>query len=151
MPVPDYADHQDQQQIVNPRTSKIERVFVNLAAVYPSHGERYGEMSFEELRATARGWLNRDWAAESKQRSSSADQLTVAQRPDGLIALEQEYGINDTSEMPNQQDVYSSPSSQLETTIAVDINKEGKVGRPKKMRIKEIKGETQTSRTSKET
>jgi len=61
----------DQQQVTNVKTGKVERVFVNLEAVYPSENDPYDEMSFEELRANSRGWLSRDWAAESRQRMAS--------------------------------------------------------------------------------
>ncbi|KAL9630081.1 MAG: hypothetical protein Q9164_006595, partial [Protoblastenia rupestris] len=143
--LPRYAD---QQQITNPRTGKIERVFVNLEAVYPNHDDPHKEMSFEELRAKARGWLNRDWAAESKQRMAQEAQHNSAPDAEPLVAFEEENRCNDSQVISSQEEVQSSPSTQLETTIAVDINKEGKVNRTKKRRIKEIKGETQTIKTN---
>ena len=62
-----------------------------------------------------------------------------------LVAFEGENRCNDSQVISSQEEIQSSPSTQLETTIAVDINKEGKVNRTKKRRLKEIKGETQTS------
>lgn len=52
------------QRVVNPRTGKIERVFVDLEAVYPEPNNPAAEFCFEELRAGMRGWLQRDWKAE---------------------------------------------------------------------------------------
>ncbi|KAL9125218.1 MAG: hypothetical protein Q9217_005536, partial [Psora testacea] len=145
MPLPRYAD---QQPMMNSRTGKLERVFVNLEAVYPSNDNLHEEISFEELRAKARGWLARDWAAESKQQLNRESQHTSAPKPEPLITLEEENVAKDSQATESQQDFQSSPNTQLETTIAVDINKEGKIGRPKKLRIKEIKGETQTIKTN---
>lgn len=52
------------QVIVNPKTGKRERIFVNLEAVYPNPDVMGTEMSFEELRAQHRGWLDRTWSPE---------------------------------------------------------------------------------------
>ncbi|KAL9101667.1 MAG: hypothetical protein Q9163_003106 [Psora crenata] len=145
MTLPEYAE---QQQIMNPRTGKIERVFVNLEIVYPCRDDSCAEMSFEELRARSRGWLDRDWAVESKQRKFWDEQDIPARIPEPLVALEEENVAKGSQWIQSQQEVQSSPSTQCETTIAVDINKEGKIGRPKKTRIKEIKGETQTIKTN---
>ncbi|KAL8740060.1 MAG: hypothetical protein Q9184_008535, partial [Pyrenodesmia sp. 2 TL-2023] len=39
----------EQQQTTNPKTGKVERVFVNLEAVYPNPENPAEEYSFEEL------------------------------------------------------------------------------------------------------
>ncbi|KAI0113979.1 Mad3/BUB1 homology region 1-domain-containing protein [Nemania sp. FL0031] len=46
------------QVIVNPQNGKRERIFVNLEAVYPTPEEPGTELSFEELWAASRGWLD---------------------------------------------------------------------------------------------
>ena len=52
------------QQAVNPRTGRVEVVFVDLEKVYPNHEDPMSEeYSFEELRAKHRGWMDHDWAA----------------------------------------------------------------------------------------
>lgn len=45
----------------NPANGKKERVFVDLETVYPSPEEPGTELSFEEVWAANRGWLNRTW------------------------------------------------------------------------------------------
>ncbi|KAH6646381.1 Mad3/BUB1 homology region 1-domain-containing protein [Truncatella angustata] len=49
------------QVIINPANGKRERVFVNLEAVYPTPEEPGTELSFEEIWAATRGWLDCSW------------------------------------------------------------------------------------------
>ncbi|KAI0864241.1 Mad3/BUB1 homology region 1-domain-containing protein [Xylaria cubensis] len=53
------------QVIINPQNGKRERVYVNLEAVYPTPEEPGTELSFEELWAASRGWLDACWDDES--------------------------------------------------------------------------------------
>ncbi|CAJ2501994.1 Uu.00g048470.m01.CDS01 [Anthostomella pinea] len=53
------------QVIINPASGKMERIFVNLEAVYPTPEEPGTELSFEELWAADRGWLDACWDEES--------------------------------------------------------------------------------------
>ncbi|KAI0842164.1 Mad3/BUB1 homology region 1-domain-containing protein [Hypoxylon sp. FL0890] len=53
------------QVIVNSQSGKRERVFVNLEAVYPTPEEPGTELSFEELWAASRGWLDICWDDDS--------------------------------------------------------------------------------------
>ena len=57
--------HSQFQVTVNPSNGKKERVFVDLRAVYPTPDEPGTELSFEEVWAANRGWLDRDWPDES--------------------------------------------------------------------------------------
>ncbi|KAH6895127.1 Mad3/BUB1 homology region 1-domain-containing protein [Thelonectria olida] len=50
---------------VHPQTGKKERVFVDLAAIYPTPEEQGTELSFEEIMAANRGWLDCSWEDES--------------------------------------------------------------------------------------
>ena len=117
---------------------------MNLEAVYPNENDHSEEMSFEESRAKSRGWLNRDWAAESKQRIEEPSQACGTEDLISTAAPVEEAVevLQPTRPKPNAQ---SSSNTQLETTIAVDIGREGRAGRPKKTKIREVKGETQTS------
>lgn len=49
------------QVIVNPQSGKRERIYVNLEAIYPTPEEPGTELSFEELWAASRGWLDSCW------------------------------------------------------------------------------------------
>jgi hypothetical protein len=53
------------QVIINPQSGRRERVHVNLEAVYPTPEEPGTELSFEELWAANRGWLDADWDDKS--------------------------------------------------------------------------------------
>src|SRR5690349_5414256 len=61
------------RETVNPRTGKVERVFVNLEAIYPDRLNPSHEISLEELRAASRGWMDKDW---SKQRKKALKEIS---------------------------------------------------------------------------
>lgn len=46
-------------------SGKKERIFVDLRAVYPAPEEPGTELSFEEIWAAKRGWLDQTWEDES--------------------------------------------------------------------------------------
>ncbi|TWU75470.1 hypothetical protein ED733_005005 [Metarhizium rileyi] len=52
------------QVTVHPQTGKKEYIFADLAAVYPTPEEPGSELSFEEIMAARRGWLDRSWDDE---------------------------------------------------------------------------------------
>ncbi|CAM1507348.1 Fc.00g069890.m01.CDS01 [Cosmosporella sp. VM-42] len=54
---------------VHPQTGKKERVFVDLAAIYPTPEEQGTELSFEEIMAANRGWLDHSWDDETVDES----------------------------------------------------------------------------------
>ncbi|KAF2863004.1 hypothetical protein K470DRAFT_274965 [Piedraia hortae CBS 480.64] len=57
------------QCMQNPKTGRMDCVFVNLETVYPEVDGSRREYCFEELRAQHRGWLDQDWSPkEPKQR-----------------------------------------------------------------------------------
>jgi len=118
---------------------------VDLEAVYPNENDPNEEMSFEELRAKSRGWLSRDWAAESKQRIAEESQTSTTPEPRSKAVGEAEEDVGVRADTQGLPEVHDSSSLPLDATIAVDIGRGSKAGRPKKMKIKEVKGETQTS------
>lgn len=54
------------REAINPRTGRRERVFVDLESVYPDRTNPEHEMSFEELRAIKRGWMDRNWQQQKE-------------------------------------------------------------------------------------
>lgn len=50
---------------MHPQTGKRERIFVDLATVYPTPDEPGTELSFEEVMAARRGWLDYSWEQEA--------------------------------------------------------------------------------------
>ena len=117
-------------EAVNPRTGRRERVFVNLEAVYPDIRNPGHEVSFEELRAMKRGYMGKNWHAQKeplKQISGNAstepplmDKGSENDLPD---QLNHKLALNDA----DQHDA-----------------RESKSGKPRKSKVREVKGETQT-------
>ncbi|KAI1433037.1 Mad3/BUB1 homology region 1-domain-containing protein [Xylaria sp. CBS 124048] len=61
------------QVIVNPQNGKRERIHVNLEAVYPTPEEPGTELSFEEIWAATRGWLDACWDEDESLPNSQDD------------------------------------------------------------------------------
>ena len=117
---------------------------MNLEAVYPNENDSE-EISIEELRAKSRGWLNRDWAAESKQRIIEKSLETIGREPNLALLTETRVGAELVQDVHSQPGTQDSTTTLLDTTIAVDIGRGGKGARSKKTKIKEVRSETQTS------
>lgn len=137
----------NQQQVVNPKTGKVERVFVNLEAVYPNLNDPNEEMSFEELRAAFRGWMGKDWAAEREQRRVMESQAQAQAQEKTLEDAEVEYALDTAIAEQLQHDLVINSNEEIrsEAVITKGCSREGRTGRPRKMRTMEVKGETQTS------
>ena len=118
---------------------------MNLEAVYPNDNDPNEEMSFEELRAKSRGWLNRDWAAESKQGMAEEFQAKAFDKSMLVTVAETQADVEIVEEVQSQPGTQESTTTLLDTTIAINTGRGNKAGRPKKMKVKEIRGETQTS------
>ncbi|MCJ1281723.1 hypothetical protein MMC26_001045 [Xylographa opegraphella] len=143
----------DQQEAVNPRTGKVERVFVNLEAVYPNPNDSNEEYSFEELRARHRGWLDKSWPRKSAQQipeelgnqcQESYDDMPlvegVEREDDAILALKVREELNIADEGADQE--------LLDTTAGEDENRDDRSTRPRKKRIMEVKAEAQTIKTN---
>ena len=118
---------------------------MNLQAVYPNEDDINEEMSFEELRAKSRGWLARDWAAESKQGIGKQLRTEAIQNQDTDEAVQPPEDSQSTQDSHSGPDLRNSPNTTLDYTNTIDLPREGKSGRARKTRIREVKGETQTS------
>ncbi|KAJ4992486.1 checkpoint protein kinase [Stagonosporopsis vannaccii] len=157
----------EQLQAVNPKTGRVEVVFVDLEQVYPNRRDPMSvEFSFEELRARHRGWLDRDWAAirqkEQEQARKLAEAAAAAQRPvpkPAPLAPKQDVqkppkpqtvplkggeddplGGDDENRPPSQADIEKAKAAKK-------ARKEERANRTRKiqvMDVKEISGETQT-------
>ncbi|KAJ4366577.1 protein kinase [Ascochyta clinopodiicola] len=164
----------EQLQAVNPKTGRVEVVFVDLEQVYPNHEDPMSvEFSFEELRARHRGWLDRDWATirreEQEQVRKLAEEAAAAQLPKpkpAPLAPKQEplAPKQDAQKTPKLQTVplkggeddvlagddENRPPSQADVEkarAAKKARKEERANRTRKIQVldvKEISGETQT-------
>ncbi|PLB55421.1 putative checkpoint protein kinase [Aspergillus steynii IBT 23096] len=115
------------REAINPRTGRRERVFVNLDAVYPDYSNASVEVSFEELRAMKRGWLDKDWR-------SHKEPLKQISGNENMIDQEREL----PEEFNRKLTVKDPESSQPQ---AAD---DGKSSKSRKLKLREVRGETQT-------
>ena len=131
-----------QQQTVNARTGKIERVFVNLEAVYPDPEDTKQEFSFEELRAKHRGWLDMQWTTE-KITETNGDQVEDRSKEQ----IEETFEEVLAQSMQPFEDLHEDSVSQTgpEVICIKEGSREGRNGRPRRMKVMELKAETQTS------
>ncbi|KAE8868888.1 hypothetical protein PTNB73_03941 [Pyrenophora teres f. teres] len=156
----------EHQQAVNPRTGRIERVFVDLESVYPNHEDPMSEeYSFEELRAKHRGWMDYDWAAirrkEQEEARKVAEAAVAAKQPKSKpapLAPKQEPeqppkpktvplkgSVDD--DMGNDENAPPSQADVDKAKAAKRARREERANRTRKikvMEVKEVRGETQT-------
>jgi checkpoint serine/threonine-protein kinase len=128
---------------MNSKTGRAECVFVNLEAVYPNAAEPSEEMSFDELRALHRGWADRDWRKE-KMRSLQSISGNVQRSPASLANAAVDKLSQD---LENKASIVDDESSQLSnpTGGSQSPDQEVKPAKQKRMKIREVKQETQTS------
>ncbi|KAG9190280.1 checkpoint serine/threonine-protein kinase [Alternaria panax] len=156
----------EHQQAVNPRTGRLEVVFVDLEQVYPNHEDPMSEeYSFEELRAKYRGWMDCDWDAvrrkELEQARRAAEEAEVAERPRPMappLAPKQDHeqpakpktvplkgSVDD--DMGNDENALPSQADVDKARAAKKARREERANRTRKikvMEVKEVRGETQT-------
>jgi checkpoint serine/threonine-protein kinase len=152
----------EHQQALNPKTGRLEVVFVDLEKVYPNYENPMSEeYSFEELRAQHRGWLSYDWAAIRHKEQEEAIKAAEAARPKASpLALKQtdeqppkpktvplkgsvddELAGNDENMPPSQEDMEKAKAARK-------ARREEKANRTRKIKVmdvKEVRSETQTS------
>ena len=78
------------QVIVNPVNGKRERIFVDLAACYPTPDDAGSELAFEEIWAANRGWLDQTWedvatVAEPEPEAASSRLVVLADENSPLV------------------------------------------------------------------
>lgn len=118
---------------------------MNLRAVYPNPDDPSEEISIEELRATARGWADKIWVAESREK---AVEVSASQENDkglccAVLVKSPEQPLLDIGP---SSDIQKVSEARFENTIDEDIRSQ-KNGRTKKIKIREVKAETQTGIT----
>lgn len=132
--------------VANSKTGKPERVFVNLEAVYPNSADPSEEMSFDELRAIQRGWADRDWRKES-MRTLHAISGNAQRSPPNLT----DAVIDKLSKDLEKRAVIDENEISQQSTPADDSQNQSQELKPlkqKRMKIREVKQETQTSEAS---
>lgn len=116
---------------VNPRTGKVERVFVDLEAIYPDPHNPKAEMSLEELRAQKRGWMDINWSRQKhalKEISGNG-----GHQGENSLAIDfHKLTIPDGEQMHDEDD-----------------HRDGKGAKSRRLKVREVKGQTQTSKHGK--
>lgn len=134
----------EQQQITNPRTGKVERVFVNLEAVYPNPDDPTEEFSFEELRARSRGWADKDWGAERKD-NLRQESSNHGHEPSSLPLGKDRPNPLDTENIQQEPTSQNSTEQTVEVALVEDMTQGTRTRKSRRTKVMEVKGETQTS------
>lgn len=134
----------NEKETVNPRTGKVERVYVNLEVIYPDPDNPLVEMSLEELRAFSRGWMDKNWSKEEKEPLKEVsgnvpyrDPLTHGE--DGMV--------ENMSTKLKEKLVVHEQSTQPDDTHGTEISCDGKGSKLRRLKVREIKGETQIGKS----
>ncbi|KAL2821006.1 Mad3/BUB1 homology region 1-domain-containing protein [Aspergillus cavernicola] len=133
-PVPEHRV----REAVNPRTGRKERVFVDLAAVYPDYKNPNHEVSFEELRAMKRGWMDTNWRAPKEPLKQISGNVALAELiPENPSVHDDDKALPD--EFRQKLTLKETDDHALEQPLD-DV----KHGKARKLKLREVKAETQT-------
>lgn len=109
------------QVTIHPQTGKREHIFVDLAAIYPTPEEPGTELSFEEIIAAHRGWLDRLWDTDYANENST---------PDRMVSLRDIENL--TQETTDKLVIHEDPILFDENGVAKGKPKEPRAGRKRK-------------------
>lgn len=130
------------REAVNPRTGRRERVFVNLEAVYPDYKNPNHEVSFEELRAISRGWMGKNWRAQKEPLKQISGNAASAEIPSENPL---EHGLE--NDLPQQfKQKLTVKDAETHDPDRGNSAQESKTSKARKLKLREVKGETQTSK-----
>lgn len=115
---------------------------MNLEVVYPNPNNPNEEMSFEELRAKSRGWTGRNWAAKLLPSADDsalygAEKNKKDQAPNFLV----DYEV--ISDVKNRSPIMAAAEVRVDA-ISEERSHVSRTGRTKKIKVMEVKAETQT-------
>jgi checkpoint serine/threonine-protein kinase len=135
-PVPEHRI----REAINPRTGRRERVFVDLDAVYPDYKNPNIEVSFEELRAIKRGWMDKNWGTQ-KEPLKPVSGNAIPGEPNALKSSE--HGVDKALQKLTLKDIDDHDLQQL---VDPEKSHDGKAAKARKLKLREVKAETQTSK-----
>lgn len=153
----------DHQRTTNPKTGRVEQVFVLLEAIYPQGPDSSVEYCFEELRARHRGWLNRDWRVGKKPKTLVHEDpepqpqlVTITMQPmtppktAKEAAAELAENLEDNLKLSDENNENAPPSQEeLERVrLAKKLRKEERANRTRKIKVMAVKESTQTVKTN---
>ncbi|KAI9739900.1 MAG: hypothetical protein M1818_004956 [Claussenomyces sp. TS43310] len=116
-----------EQVTVNQRTGRCERIFVNLEAVYPTPDDLGTEMSFEELRASARGWRTKTWTSEKREMTPQQDINTINKIQvlnDSANSVVEDFPVQDSgkSKLSSKLQIFTGPEQMADTDLSERFN-----------------------------
>lgn len=118
---------------MHPQTGKRERIFVDLATIYPTPEEPGTELGFEEVMAANRGWLDYSWEEE-------AVDVSIVPEPVDLKEIEEiSQGVGNKLVIHRDEPVYD------ENGAVVQPPKQPQGASKKKKKLMEV-NETQISK-----
>ncbi|KAG5294445.1 spindle assembly checkpoint protein SLDA [Histoplasma ohiense] len=135
----------NEKETVNPRTGKVERVYVNLEAIYPDPDNPLVEMSLEELRAFSRGWMDKNWSKEEKEPLMEISGNVPYRDP---FTHGEDEVVKNMSTKLKEKLVVHEQSTQPDDTHGTEISCDGKGAKSRRLKVREIKGETQIVKTN---
>lgn len=146
-----FGNYAPVQEAVNPRNGRLERVFVDLMQLYPNPQDPEEEYSPEEIRARREGWMDKQWElldqnTESNQFGDFCANATEPFEPiwsDDTPEADLVGQMSRTIPGESRQDDLDNTHNLPDQTGAP----EGK-SKPRRKKVKEVKGATQTSRWS---
>ena len=120
---------------------------MNLEAVYPNQSDPSLEKSFEELRAARRGWSSKSWRRNTPPKalreSAGIHKKQQPQQPENTIHIGKLSRVDELAQ--DLKNKASLSDNTTETLSSFDENKPEKQQKSKKMKVREVKQETQTS------
>lgn len=116
---------------------------MNLEAVYPNPDDPNEEMSFEELRAKARGWADKNWAIEKDHDDFEDPQLQ--KQDQNVVSIASSKSAEYVLVPGGEQSPDLNKVSGVHIEVVDEESRSQKNERPKKMKIREVKAEAQTS------
>jgi checkpoint serine/threonine-protein kinase len=122
---------------VNPKNGRTEHVHVNLEALYPRSQASGTELTFEELIAAHRGWLDKVWKPETTHPRIESPNL--ADKTD-----ESNFSADMLSEEVSERLLIAHDPVMVDENGAA--KEHGREGKARKMKIKEV-NETQISQS----
>lgn len=125
---------------VNPNTGKRERILVDLATLYPTPDVQGSELSFEEIWARNRGWLDHSWEESSADENAPFDENS----PDAFAAGHGA-GVDALSKGVSEKLVIHRDPEPAMYDENGAVQQAPRGGKPKKIRRMEV-NETQTSK-----
>ncbi|KAH1567740.1 hypothetical protein KXX25_000132 [Aspergillus fumigatus] len=100
------------------------------------------EVSFEELRAMHRGWMDKDWRPQMAPFKKIPGNIAGSERPAGNV-IEQSLDQGLSEQFSQKLKVKDAGSQGTQRAIEDGLN-ESKANKARKIKLREVKGETQT-------